>query len=194
MRMVHKETERLVVRELQEKDADEMFPFMSRPDYTRWLPFISESLEELRTKMRERAALAGSDDRTVFTLAVVHKNSGKPIGDGTLNVQSPTNREVMVGWSLAAEFRGQGYGTELGLALLDIAFNDLNAHRVVAYCDPENTPSRRLMERIGMQYEGTLRDDLWSRDRWWTSVVCSILEPEYRAMTATPVETAEAVG
>ena len=75
--------------------------------------------------------------------------------------------EADIGWVLAPEHQGQGYGTEAVEALLAICFEQLGVRRVTAGCFTANEPSWRLMERLGMRREGhTLRDGL-HRDRGW---------------------------
>jgi RimJ/RimL family protein N-acetyltransferase len=60
---------------------------------------------------------------------------------------------VEVGWRLAAEQWGKGYATEAGLASLAFAFDDVGLREIVSFTVPENSRSRRVMERIGMMHD-----------------------------------------
>ena len=62
-----------------------------------------------------------------------------------------------IGYVLARAFWGQGLMPEAGRALLDHASRFDEIQRVWAVCDVDNRASARVMEKIGMTYEGTLR-------------------------------------
>jgi RimJ/RimL family protein N-acetyltransferase len=57
---------------------------------------------------------------------------------------------VEVGWRLAAPFHGKGYATEAARAAVTYGFEKLFLTEIVALTIPANTPSRRVMERLGM--------------------------------------------
>lgn len=61
------------------------------------------------------------------------------------------NSQAEVGWLLHKDNWKQGYGTEIGNRLLELAFNELNLHRVTAHCDVKNYGSYIVMENIGME-------------------------------------------
>jgi RimJ/RimL family protein N-acetyltransferase len=65
----------------------------------------------------------------------------------------PTNPAVEIGWQLGREFWGQGYAPEGAQAFLDYAWSPLGLPEVVAITHTGNTPSRRVMEKLGMQYD-----------------------------------------
>ncbi|MFW6197889.1 MAG: GNAT family N-acetyltransferase [Myxococcota bacterium] len=66
-------------------------------------------------------------------------------------------RGVDVGYVLARSYWGLGYMSEALRAVCEAAFADPTVHRVSGFCDAENHASARVMEKAGMQYEGTLR-------------------------------------
>jgi len=57
---------------------------------------------------------------------------------------------VEIGWRLAIESWGKGYATEAARASLDHGFGDLGLNEIVSFTVPDNSRSRRVMERIGM--------------------------------------------
>jgi [ribosomal protein S5]-alanine N-acetyltransferase len=61
--------------------------------------------------------------------------------------------EVEVGWTVAPDRWGEGLATELGAAALEVAFGDLALPDIVAFTLPDNTASRRVMEKLGFVYE-----------------------------------------
>ena len=74
---------------------------------------------------------------------------------------------------------GQGYAGEAMEALLDLGFGRLGLHRVYGDCDPRNARSARLMEKLGMQREGHLRQNWWLKGEWCDSLIYSVLEEEW---------------
>lgn len=60
---------------------------------------------------------------------------------------------VEIGWRLAAEHWGNGYATEGARAALRYGFEMLKLDEIVSFTVPQNLPSRRVMEKIGMQHD-----------------------------------------
>ena len=80
--------------------------------------------------------------------------SGAFIGDCGLTWQQVDGEPALeVGYRLLPEYQGKGYATEAAAACLDLAFDRLGAREVVAIINPDNTPSRRVAERLGMNLE-----------------------------------------
>jgi RimJ/RimL family protein N-acetyltransferase len=61
---------------------------------------------------------------------------------------------IEIGWRLSATWQGKGYATEAAHAVLAHAFGPLRLERVVSFTTPLNTPSLRVMTRIGMRKIG----------------------------------------
>ncbi|GAF24213.1 acetyltransferase, GNAT family [Bacillus sp. JCM 19047] len=62
--------------------------------------------------------------------------------------------------------------------MLQYGFEALDLHRIYGTCDPENHASAKLLQRLGMQQEGRLRENLWSKDHWRDSLLFSVLVHE----------------
>jgi RimJ/RimL family protein N-acetyltransferase len=70
--------------------------------------------------------------------------------------------EVEIGWMITPSAWGQGYATEAGAAIRDEAFERLGLESIVAVHHPDNTASRRVVEKLGMTFER----DVVARDGW----------------------------
>jgi ribosomal-protein-alanine N-acetyltransferase len=81
---------------------------------------------------------------------------------------------------------GQGYATEIVGLLLRFGFEHLNLHRIMATCDPRNIASARVLEKIGMTYEGRQRHTMLIRDGWRDSSMYSLLDDEWRHFLGHP--------
>ena len=70
------------------------------------------------------------------------------------------SQRVAIGYIIHPERQRQGIAKEAVSAMLDFCFGELGLHRVQAFIDPDNTASRGLVEKLGFQCEGLLRDNL----------------------------------
>jgi RimJ/RimL family protein N-acetyltransferase len=84
-----------------------------------------------------------------------HWESGNEseISERALKAAIPSHPDLQIAWQLARRDWGQGLATEGALAVLDYAWVELGITEIVAITAAVNTPSRRLMVKIGMHYE-----------------------------------------
>jgi ribosomal-protein-alanine N-acetyltransferase len=99
--------------------------------------------------------------------AVVCKENNQLIGDGGLRFLGDTP-EVEVGYVLAKAYWGKGLATEIAAASLKYGFEVLQLKKIVAVADTENIASRRVMEKVGMQYQHNF--NYRDRDRVYYSI------------------------
>lgn len=158
-------TARLNLREFVATDFEAVHAYSSDPRVTRYLFFgprdadsTAEYLEELLASQRELP-------RTRFELAVEESVSGRLIGACDLSLVE--SNVVDLGYMLDAEQWGKGYATEIALALVDAAFFDLRAQRVISTVDVNNAASIRVLEKIGMRWEAVYRKHRRAKNRWW---------------------------
>lgn len=89
--------------------------------------------------------------------AIKDKASGCIVGAACLqylaNVENVEGVPLEIGWRLIPEQNGKGYATEAAKAIVDFAVDYIGATYLVAVTDPENIPSQRVMQRLGMAYK-----------------------------------------
>jgi ribosomal-protein-alanine N-acetyltransferase len=101
------------------------------------------------------ARLIDHQRRHGFSLwAVERREDGEVIGVAGLVLEELVGPEVEVVYELVRDSWGQGIATEVGRACLDVAFGPLGLDRVIALSYPENGPSVRVMQKIGMVADG----------------------------------------
>ena len=144
------ETERLILRPMNETDIESVFemrrdneimrfirePVLNRDEAKNWINLISSRW---------------SKDKIGFC-SLIEKQSGKFAGWCGL-WELKESGETEVGYAIAREFWGKGYASESAKAFLEYGFNKLNLEKIVAVAREENTASRRVMEKIGMQFD-----------------------------------------
>jgi ribosomal-protein-alanine N-acetyltransferase len=158
-------TTRLNLREFVAADFAAVHAYSSDARVTRYLFFgprdedsTADYLEELLASQRELP-------RTRFELAVEEIASGRLIGACDLSLIE--SNAVDLGYMLSVEQWGKGYATEIALALVDAAFFDLRAQRVISTVDVNNAASIRVLEKIGMRWEAVYRKHRRAKNRWW---------------------------
>ncbi len=152
-------TDRLVLRPLTlaDADVDALFAMRSDPIVQRYgshAPWTDRqtAVAYIERDMRELA------DGSGVQLGLSRREDGAVIGTCTLFHLDAQSRRAECGYSLLPSAWSKGYASEAMTALLDWGFDALNLHRVEADIDPRNAASARVLERLGFQHEGHLRE------------------------------------
>jgi [ribosomal protein S5]-alanine N-acetyltransferase len=181
--MAELETDRLLIREVLASDTDDFLRYRQQADYWRHVPIEPPTAESIATSVNGWIQNQTQSPRTAYNLAVIDKRSDQLVGDAGLFVRNIRSRQGEIGWGVISSHTGQGLATEIGEALLRLAFDTLSLHRVFAQCRIENQASRRIMVKLGMREEGVFRENVFARGEWWSSVQSSILSTEWDSAT-----------
>jgi RimJ/RimL family protein N-acetyltransferase len=173
--------DRLRLREWREGDWAQAHVYAADPEVVRYLDWGPNTEEETRAYLRFAREASEASPRTQYHLAVARADGDEVVGGCRLSIESPEHREGSIGYSLARAHWGRGYATELAGGLLRLGFEALGLHRIWAIVEPENIASARVLEKLGMQREGRLRDHRYAKGRWRDSVLYAILAPEWAA-------------
>ena len=176
------ETERLRLRPMTEADIDTVHSYQSREDVCRYLLFDPRDRDAVAAKVAEHIRHTRlENDGDYLQLAVERKEDGRMIGDLYFTVKSVENDSAEIGWTFHPDHQGKGYATEGAEALLALAFDTMDFHRVVAELDPRNDASVGLCLRLGMRHEAHFVEDLWFKGEWADTGIYALLAREYRA-------------
>ncbi len=165
-------TSRLLLRPLEEDDAQAFFAYRRLPQVGRYQSFHPSRLEEAQAFIHRQPSGFGEPE-TWFQLAI--EREGALVGD--LGVHFVGEQQVEVGFTLAPTSQGQGFATEALCGLLGRLFPD--KHRAFASVDPRNPASMAVLDRVGFRREGTLRRALWFKGEWVDDVVYGLLASEW---------------
>jgi RimJ/RimL family protein N-acetyltransferase len=158
-------TARLTLREFVPGDFAAVHAYSSDPRVTRYLFFGPRDEESTAEYLQGILASQTEVPRARFELAVEEIATSRVIGACDLSF---VERDVVdLGYMLAAADWGKGYATEISLALVDAAFFDLRAERVISTVDVNNGASIRVLEKIGMRWEAVFRKHRRAKNRWW---------------------------
>jgi RimJ/RimL family protein N-acetyltransferase len=178
---VRLETERLLLREFEDADGDALYAIESRPEVARYQSFEPRTLKESRDYARFAREVADWGSRSWYELAIVRREDGRFIGRCGLEVRRREGRQAVLWYTIDPDCWGQGYATEAARALVDFGFAELRLHRVWADCDPRNTASWRLLERLGMRREAHHVEGTWLKGGWVDTFVYAVLARDWAA-------------
>jgi RimJ/RimL family protein N-acetyltransferase len=149
-------TERLVLRELVPDDAPFMLELLNDPAYI--LNIADRGVRDLEGARRylEERWRASYAEHGFGLWAVVHRESGACTGLCGL-IRRAGLDHVDIGYAFLPAFRGQGFAVESALGVKAYARDVVGLTRLVAVVTPGNDRSIRVLERLGMHFERTLR-------------------------------------
>jgi [ribosomal protein S5]-alanine N-acetyltransferase len=146
--MIIMETERLIVRNFRVDDWQDLYEYLSQKEVLRYEPEGESDQEDCKRKAMERS-------QSDIFLAVCLKDSDKMIGHVYFNQTGPVEFLTWeIGYIFNPKYYGKGYATESCQRVLQFGFKKLGAHRIIAMCNPENSTSWKLLERLSMRREG----------------------------------------
>jgi ribosomal-protein-alanine N-acetyltransferase len=161
------ETDRLRLRPFDVADAPALFAIASNPTVTRfttWEPH--RSVDDSRMFISDYAGsryLEGVPDPYAITL----KGGDELIGATGCFWASQPNRCMEFGYWLAEPFWGRGFATEAARSLVRHAFATYEVERVQAHFIEGNVASGRVLEKVGLRFEGIRRRALFQRGLFW---------------------------
>ncbi len=145
------ETPSLVLREIETRDWKAFAHFMTRETYQRHIAMRLRNEDDVKNFVTRQVARQGDERRHIFHLAAEDKKRTLAVGDGFIILGRGGLAEI--GWGVAPDLWGRGFGTEIGRALTGLAFERVGAVRVWAKVMASNASSLRLAQRIGLKHE-----------------------------------------
>lgn len=171
---------RVALRWLQARDVPDLFAVFGDPEVMRyWSRPPMEVLAEAEALLHEIHALHAQ--RSLFQWAVALLDSDRVIGTCTLFHLDRTHRRAEIGYALRRAHWGQGLASEAVATLIQFAFGTLDLHRLEADVDPRNKRSLRLLERLGFEREGHLRERYHVGGESQDAVLLGLLRPNWDA-------------
>jgi RimJ/RimL family protein N-acetyltransferase len=173
-------TRRLLLRRLLPSDVPTLLAHEADRRIMRWIRD-----PEPRTVQRERIGKLVGDYTGVvgewLAVGITIPPVDRPVGLVCAKLSRVGDAALEIGYRLEAGVHRQGIGREAVGAMLDWLFEEFGARRVSAVCVPENEPSWRLMERLGMVREARLREAVFLDGAWRDELIYGLLARERRA-------------
>lgn len=166
-------TERLILRQLKATDAQDAFLFLSDAETMRYydpapmnqLEQAEKSIERHRRRFAQHEAL-----RWGITL----KGENRVIGNCGYSWDLD-NRHATLSYILSKHYWNKGIMTEALAAIIQFGFEHIHLHRIEAQVAYPNFASARLLEKLGFQEEGRLRDRQYTNNQFVDEILFALI-------------------
>ena len=172
------ETERMILRKLRMEDVPDVYAYASVPEVAEHVAWDTHtSIDDSKTFVS--SVIEQYNNGLVSTWGIVEKQSGRVIGTCGFVYWNIDHARSEIGYAIGREYWGKGMMTEAARAMLEFGFRRMELNRIEARCEVPNIGSARVMEKIGMSYEGLLREQMFVKGRYRDLKMYSILRREW---------------
>ncbi|MDG5856927.1 GNAT family N-acetyltransferase [Clostridium beijerinckii] len=173
------ETERLILRKFEYTDDENMLKYwISDPEvqslYSEPVYSTKEEVKELLEKY-----ISSYDKSDYYRWAVILKETNECIGQISYFLVDNNNNFAEIEYCIGSLFQRKGFATEATKAIIKYGFDKMNLHKVQICHKSINMPSRKVIEKCGFVYEGTLRDFFYENGEYIDRLYYSILKDEF---------------
>jgi ribosomal-protein-alanine N-acetyltransferase len=168
------ETERLLLRRIDENDINEIFTLRSNPETMKYIP---RPLVKTNEDALEHIAMidAKIENNEGINWGITLKNDPKLIGIiGHYRIK-PEHFRAEIGYMLLPEFNGKGIIPEAVKEVIDYGFNVMKLHSIEAIIDPKNFGSEKVLQKNGFVKEAHLKENEFYDGRFLDTVIYSLL-------------------
>ena len=155
----------VTLRPIEMRDWERVHEWASTEVASRFQPWGPNRPEDSKQFVAD-ALVAWDQDPIQRRVWAAEAHGPGLVGLGELNVRSVLHRQGEIAYAVHVDWWGQGYGEAIARALLQRGSGELGLHRITATCDPRNVASDRVLQKVGMVHEGTLRGTHLLRDGW----------------------------
>jgi ribosomal-protein-alanine N-acetyltransferase len=168
----------ITMRPLELADSHQMFDYASDPEVTRHVTWETHHTED-DSLIFLRDIIHGYERGDTFVWGIIWNDTNALVGTIALHHWSPKDQVAELGYALGRRYWGNGIATMAAGAILDFGFSSLNLNRIYALCHIQNARSARVLEKIGMQKEGELREYYKVKGDLWTVWIYAILARDW---------------
>lgn len=162
-------TPRLLLRALRPDDLNDLYIYASDPEIDRFTPWRHyTSMEEASADLDEFLKEYEQEGRGL-SFGIEHRADRRLIGIATFSQPHPRHRRAELGYTISRLYWGHSYASEAAAEVVRFAFEEMGLVRVEAVCLPDHLASARVLEKIGMQFEGILHSY-----QTWRGVPCDL--------------------
>jgi ribosomal-protein-alanine N-acetyltransferase len=175
------ETTRLLLRKLSLIDADDLYQVFSDEETTNYVP-REKHPDKMTTINHLENLIKKMDEGISIVWSVIDKTDNRVIG--TVNLYFKLDRAASLGAVINSEYWGKGIATEALKEIIGLGFDKMKLIRIEGKCESNNIASEKMLKKLGMTYEGTLRNEVIIKDIPRDAKVYSVLVEEYNTSRA----------
>ena len=176
------ETNQLIIRPYKTSDAEAVQKTISNYQIYRTTYGLPYPCDVKYVKKWIKNVTSSATANKSYEYAIINKATGAYMGNvGLINIDS-TSKKCDISYFIDPLYCNNGIATEAGAVMIKYAFEQLGMLRVGGMCMEINPASARVMEKLRMTYEGTLRNYFIKENAVINARVYSILLDEYKEL------------
>jgi ribosomal-protein-alanine N-acetyltransferase len=168
------ETERLILRQLDIEDSEDLFEYFSLDEVMEYY-----DLETFKTLEESKKIIHHFNDEFEkgkgFRWALELKSKKKVIGTCGYHNWFPEHFKAEAGYELNPKFWRKSYMKEAIKPILAFGFETMKLHRIEALIDPANISSEKLLLATGFKEEGTMRDFFFEKGKFVDATIFGLI-------------------
>lgn len=144
------------IRAMSITDADQYMELLKHPKVSPYIPeqLIPKSLFEMVRTITALQNLSSQDRGAYWAIC---NPEGKLIGSAGFESWNTFHKRLELAFELHPDYQGKGLMTQALKTIIDIGFNTMQAVRIEAFTLTDNTPSIKLLEKLGFIHEAELQ-------------------------------------
>ena len=162
-------TEHLILRRYRLDDAEQLYELLGTDpemnQYSGWNPYATPGMA------RETVRRFIDSYNSERSYSWVMDANGDDVVAGTIGAYDYDNNQIEVGFSVGRAWQGRGFATEALKTVLEYLTENEGIDCVIAWCAAENTSSRKVLEKSGMQLVNIERNGLTVDDRVYDKMI-----------------------
>jgi [ribosomal protein S5]-alanine N-acetyltransferase len=172
------ETSRLLMRKVTFKDLKDMYAYTSSQEVTKYVPFPPhKTLEDTRKFIDYILEQYQINKKLLWGIQL--KETQKFIGTIEFVTFESAHNKAEIAYVLSEDYWEKGIMSEAATEVIKFGFQTLNLTRIQARTFKENIGSQKVLEKVGMTFEGTLRKSMFLKGKYQDINIYSILNEEY---------------
>ncbi len=169
--------EKIRLREYRKDDLEKLFEIINEDEYkinvASRIPY-PVTFNDIQEDFKK---ISGYKD--YYDFAIESIDEGKFIGECGVKSVDWKNRKTEIYIFLGKDYVEKGYGTDAMKVLLNFIFNEMNLHKVKLSVFSFNTRAIKCYKKCGFRVEGTLREELYKKGRYYDLIMMGILKEEF---------------
>ncbi len=168
------ESERLLLRRIDETDLKEIFTMRSDSEIMKYIPRpLVKNIEEAK----EHLAMinSGIEKNEAINWGITIKGNSKLLGIIGFYRTKHEDYRSEIGYMLLPEIHGKGIASEAVGIVVEFGFNEMKLHSIEAVIDPENVASEKVLQKNGFVKEGHFKENGFYDGKFIDSVIYSRL-------------------
>jgi len=149
-------TERFLLQQVVPEDQQFIFEGLSHPDIIPFYGVRYDSFDDTKKQMDwyEKSYKEG----TGGPWKIIDRNTGEKIGVVAYYYHKTEHKKAEVGFWLFPQYWNRGVTTEVLKKVIEYCQKEKDIHRLEAFVEEMNIASRKVLEKLGFVYEGTMKD------------------------------------